>query len=80
MTTESEIVEAEAQENWKVKILVMGGVIGILAGLGAAYLLIQNSEKQGERPELTAGEGVKLGLWVFGLMRQISTLGGSDKD
>jgi hypothetical protein len=50
-------------------------VIGLLAGLLAAYLLIQRAEKQNQKPELNAGEGVKLGVLVFGLLRQIATLG-----
>lgn len=63
------------QDNWKMKILVVGGLIGLVSGLAAAYLLVQRAEKAGEQPLLSSGEGVKLGLLVFGLLRQVSQLG-----
>ncbi|HLF89640.1 MAG TPA: hypothetical protein VI451_11875 [Anaerolineales bacterium] len=68
-------MENEAQDNWKVKTLLIGAGVGLLAGLGAAYMLVQRAEKDGGRPELSAGEGVKLGLLVLGLLRQVSQLG-----
>ncbi len=66
---------AEVQDNWKTKVLLIGGLVGVLTGLGAAYLLIQRSEREEKAPQLTAGEGVKLGLLVLGLLRQITLLG-----
>ncbi len=63
------------QDNWKIKVLLIGGVVGVLTGLGAAYLLIQRSERDQTVPQLTAGEGVKLGLLVMGLLRQVALLG-----
>ncbi len=65
----------ESQENWKSKILITGAVLGLLAGLGASYMLIQRAERQGGQPEMSAGQGVKLGLLVLGLLRQVSELG-----
>jgi len=65
-------------DNWKAKVLVLGGVVGALTGLGAAYLLVQRAEKHGTPPNLSAGEGVKLGLLVFGLLRQVMSLGNGD--
>ncbi len=61
--------------NWKSKTLFMGIIIGALAGLGAAYLIVQRAEREGKNPEMTAGEGVKLGLLVLGVLRQIAQLG-----
>lgn len=68
-------MENETQDNWKTKTLLIGAAVGLLAGLGAAYMLVQRSEKSGTAPELSAGEGVKLGLLVLGLLRQVSQLG-----
>jgi hypothetical protein len=68
-------MENDTQDNWKTKALLIGAGVGLLAGLGAAYMLVQRAEKNGERPELSAGEGVKLGLLVLGLLRQVSQLG-----
>jgi hypothetical protein len=62
-------------ENWKTKVLLIGGAVGLLAGLGAAYLLIQRSDRDDSKPVLNLVEGVKLGLLVLGMMRQISQLG-----
>ena len=68
-------MDNEPQDNWKTKALLIGAGIGLLAGLGAAYMLVQRAEKDGGRPEMSAGEGVKLGLLVLGLLRQVSQLG-----
>jgi hypothetical protein len=59
-------------QNWKMKTLVIGGVIGALIGLGAAYMLVKRAELQGDTPQLSTGEGVKLGLGVLGLLRLLS--------
>lgn len=61
-------------DDWKPKVLIIGVVAGALVGLGAAYLLAQNSEREGRAPEITPGEGVKLGLLVLGLLRSVATL------
>jgi len=70
-----EDLEIVPQENWKQKVLLIGGAVGLLTGLLAAYLLVQRAEKKNQKPELNAGEGVKLGVLVFGLLRQIAVLG-----
>ncbi|RCK72129.1 MAG: hypothetical protein ANABAC_2110 [Anaerolineae bacterium] len=62
-------------KNWKTTTLVLGGVIGALVGLSAAYLLIQRAEKEQGRLQMNAGEGIKLGLLVLGLLRQVAQLG-----
>ena len=65
----------ENDNNWKTKALLIGGVIGLLTGLGAAYMLIQRAEQQNIEPKLSAGEGVKVGLGVLGLLRMIADIG-----
>lgn len=72
MTENHEITQAE--KKWQTRILVIGAIVGALTGLGTAYLLIQRSE-DGDGLNLTPGEGVKLGVSVFGFLRQISNLG-----
>lgn len=61
--------------NWRTKTLVLGGIIGAAVGLGAAYLLIQRAEKEQGKLEMSAGEGIKLGLLVLGLLHQVAQLG-----
>lgn len=63
------------EENWKTKTVVMGVVIGAIAGAVSALLLIKRAESEHTAPKLTAGEGIQVGLGVLGLMRMISGLG-----
>ncbi len=65
----------ESGENWKPKILAVGGLLGLAMGLAAAYLLIQRADKENRNPELNPKEGIKLGLLLFGLLREIAQLG-----
>ena len=65
----------EQLEDWKVKTLVIGGVVGMLTGLLAAYLLIQRAEQESSQPRLTAGEGVKVGVGVLGVLKTIADMG-----
>ncbi|HAD07003.1 MAG TPA: hypothetical protein DCE76_07560 [Anaerolineaceae bacterium] len=66
-------------ENWKTKTIVIGGLIGAAAGIIAALLLIQRAEETQQMPRLTAGDGVKVGVGVLGLLRLISDIAGSKK-
>ena len=75
MEEENELTGA----SWKFKTLLLGVVVGALVGAGAAYLIIQRAERQEGEVRLTAGEGVKLGLLVFGLLRQVAQLGEGEK-
>jgi hypothetical protein len=71
---------AEIDSSWTGQVLVIGAVVGVLTGLGAAYLLIQRAKRRAEPPNLNASEGIKLGILVFGLLRQVAMLGsGEDK-
>jgi hypothetical protein len=63
------------EENWRPKVLIVGAVIGAAVGLGAAYLFSQNAERMGAKPSISSGDGVRLGLLVLGLLRQVAALG-----
>jgi glucokinase len=71
--TENAELEIVENTNLKTKILVLVAIVGALTGIGAAYLLLQRADDEGL--ELTPGEGVKLGISVFTLFRQIVNLG-----
>jgi hypothetical protein len=74
---QNEMVEMDT--SWAGKVLVIGALVGALTGLGAAYLLIQRAKRIAEPPNLNASEGIKLGLLVFGLLRQVAMLGSGDE-
>ena len=61
--------------NWRGRTLLLGALLGALTGLGAAYVLLRRAEERGEPPQLGAGEGVRLGMGVLGLLRLISGFG-----
>jgi nitrate reductase gamma subunit len=69
----------EVVENWRAKTLFMGAALGALVGIGAAYLIVQRAEREAGKVRITAGDGVKLGLLVFGLLRQVAQLGEGEK-
>jgi hypothetical protein len=74
---ENAIIPAEDQpdESWKIQTLLIGGVLGMLAGLGGAYLLTKRAEQKGTHLSITPGKGVQLGVLLAGLMRSILSLG-----
>ena len=57
------------------RTLLFGALIGAFTGLVAAVLLNRRAEKTGSEVAITAGDGMKLGMLVFGLLRAISSLG-----
>ena len=65
---------------WKAKVLLMGGLVGALTGLGAAYVIISKSQNHDEPPKIGAGDGVRLGLLLLGLVRQIGELGAGQEE
>jgi len=60
--------------NWKSKTLVIGAIIGILIGLAASYIVIQRAERENSVPQITAGDGVKVGLGLLGVLRLVADL------
>ncbi len=59
----------------KSKVILAGAVIGAATGLIAALLLTRRAERDEKETAITAGEGLKLGVLVFGLLRAIASLG-----
>jgi hypothetical protein len=69
----------EEMDNWKTKTMLIGGITGLLVGLMAAYMFIQRAEQEEGTPKLSAGEGVKVGIGVMGLLKLISDMGAPHK-
>ena len=59
----------------KSKILFVGGLLGLLSGVLAAYLLLQRSEQTQKNLNISPGDGVKVGLGVLGVLKLISDMG-----
>ena len=66
----------EEDRNWKSRTLLIGALVGALTGVGVAFALIQRAEQQGESVKLNTGDGMKLGMGVLALIRQIGQIGG----
>ncbi|MBM3125421.1 MAG: hypothetical protein FJZ87_10185 [Chloroflexi bacterium] len=59
----------------KGRIILGGTLIGAITGLVAAILLTRRAEKKERETAITTGEGLKLGVLIFGLLRAIASLG-----
>jgi len=60
--------------NWKARAIVIGALIGALTGAATAVLLVRRSEKHGESLSVSTGEGLRLGMLVAGLLREVAAL------
>ena len=61
------------------RTLILGALIGASTGLIAAVLLNRRSSKDEKSTALTTGDGLKIGVLVFGLLRAIASLGDEEK-
>ncbi len=66
----------EDKQTNKRNALVIGGVVGALIGVVAANIILKASEDElGESDlSITPAKGMKLGMLVLGLLRQLSDL------
>lgn len=60
--------------NWKTMALVIGAAVGALTGLAAAFMLVRRAERRGESLNVSTGEGLRMGLLVMGLLREVAAL------
>lgn len=61
--------------NWKTLTYVIGGLIGLAAGIASAHLLIKNSEKIDGKVSLTSKEKINLGMNLVTFLRQMAEVG-----
>lgn len=57
------------------RTLLFGALIGAATGLIGAMLLYRRAEEEGTELSITAGEGMRLGVMVIGLLRAVASLG-----
>ena len=63
----------EGQESFGLYI-ILGAILGAVTGAGAGYLLTKRIE-EGDKVQLTAGDGIKIGGSIIAFLRQVSSLG-----
>jgi hypothetical protein len=61
--------------NWQSKVMLIGAIVGAVAGVIGASILIQQAQKNNTQPQLSAGDGVKVGLGVLAVLRLLAELG-----
>lgn len=67
-------MKEKKEKDQKTKIILLGAIIGALAGAGAAFLLSQSIDEE-EGLSLAPKDGVKLGVAAFSFLRQVTDLG-----
>lgn len=65
--------------NTKTRTMLFGVLIGAATGLAAAIMLNRRAEREDRTTAITAGEGIRLGVMVAGLLRAIASLGEDDR-
>jgi hypothetical protein len=63
----------------KTRTVLIGAAIGAATGVLAALILTRRETKDGNNATLTAGDGLKMGVLILGLLRAIASLGDDDK-
>lgn len=56
----------------KTKILVIGGLAGLIIGVLAAFMLLRRSEMENREPSMSATDGVKIGMGLLGILKLVS--------
>jgi len=64
----------EEQNNWKIRTYVIGGLVGLIAGLGTAYMITRRAEETQQQPRLTTGDSVKIGMSLASVFKMITDL------
>ncbi len=76
MGTDHQTPQNTPDASWKPKALAIGGALGALAGLAAAYMYIRNIEEMGEAPRLSTKDAMSVGVSLVSLVRQIAGMKG----
>jgi gas vesicle protein len=58
----------------KSRVILIGALLGAIIGLIAALLVTRRAENNDRETAITAGEGIKIGALVLGLLRAIASL------
>ena len=70
---------SDLNDNWKIRVLVGGTVLGAVTGLAAGYLFSRTAEEKNETPpKLHTMDAIKVIVGVIGVVRGIAALGEGD--
>jgi len=65
--------------NSRSRTILIGVLVGAATGLVAAMMINRRAEESGESTAITAGDGLKLGVMVVGLLRAIASMGDENR-
>jgi gas vesicle protein len=67
--------QSETNANWKTKMLIVGALIGAIAGAGTAFLMAREAEKKHNGPpQINTADALRIGVSAVGLVRGIIAL------
>jgi gas vesicle protein len=67
--------------NSRNKTLIIGGLVGSVLGVLAAWLYVKTSGEEEEAPQaIQTGKMVKLGLSIMEILRQVTALAEGEKE
>ncbi len=59
------------KENWKTRSLLIGALIGLVAGLGVTWIQIRKAESENRELHYTAQSTAKMGITIFDIVRRL---------
>jgi hypothetical protein len=72
--------ERSVREDWKMRILLIGAIVGAAVGLGTAYLLARTAEEaESGPPAISTTDALKAGVNIVGVVRGIAALANPKK-
>ena len=75
-TLDHEIVALEDRDDWQMRVVVAGGIVGAALGVLTSWLLVRTArESRSGPPAISTGDALKVGITAIGLVRAIASLG-----
>ena len=75
MDMDNDVVVHDEGKNWKPTIMLVGGGLGLVAGLLTAFLLVKGAENSEKKPSYSTGELFRIAMLVLVTISRITKLG-----